>query len=184
MRVQPAGLPGLLEVFPAIHRDSRGSFRETWSRSRYLDAGMPEFVQDNLVVSRWGVLRGLHYQLPREQGKLVTVALGEVYDVAVDVRVGSPTFGRWAGFSLSAEEGPSLYVPPGFAHGYAVVSDVAIVAYKCSDYYEPAAEKGLLWSDPAVGIDWPLADPHLSEKDRAAPPLAAIPPESLPRYEA
>jgi dTDP-4-dehydrorhamnose 3,5-epimerase len=182
MNVERATLPGLLLVSPTIHRDRRGSFQETWSRRRYLDAGLPEFVQDNLVVSNRGVLRGLHYQLPREQGKLVTIVLGEVFDIAIDIRVGSPTFGRWAGFPLSSEGGAALYVPPGYAHGYAVVSDVAIVSYKCSDYYDPAAEKGLLWSDPALGIDWPIADPGLSEKDRAAPTLADIPAEQLPRF--
>ena len=182
MRVEPAELGGVALVHPVVHYDERGSFRETWSLQRYRDAGLPEFVQDNLVYSRRGVLRGLHYQYPREQAKLVSVVLGEIYDVAVDIRTGSPTFGRWAAFELSEDRGAVLYVPTGFAHGYAVVSETAVVTYKCSEYYDPASEGSVLWSDPGLGVAWPSPEPQLSAKDRQAPLLTDIPTERLPRY--
>jgi dTDP-4-dehydrorhamnose 3,5-epimerase len=124
----------------------------------------------------------LHYQLPREQGKLVCVLNGSIYDVAVDIRVGSPGFGRAACLPLDAEDGLQLYIPPGFAHGYAIISDTATVAYKCSDFYDPACEGSVLWNDPALGIDWPVRAPETSEKDRLATPLAEIPPHRLPRF--
>ena len=182
MRVEATDLGGIALVHPVVHHDERGSFRETWSLRRYQNAGFPAFVQDNLVHSRRGVLRGLHYQYPHEQAKLVSVLAGEIFDVAVDIRKGSPTFGRWAGFELSEERGAALYVPTGFAHGYAVVSETAVVTYKCSEYYDPDAEGSVLWSDPAVGVAWPLPEPRLSAKDRKAPLLMDIPPERLPRY--
>jgi dTDP-4-dehydrorhamnose 3,5-epimerase len=184
LRVEAADLGGIALVHPVVHADERGSFQETWSLRRYRDAGLPAFVQDNLVHSRRGVLRGLHYQYPREQAKLVAVLVGEIYDVAVDVRRGSPTFGHWAGFELSEERDAALYVPAGFAHGYAVVSETAVVTYKCSDYYDPDSEGSVLWSDPALGIAWPFSEPLLSAKDRQAPLLMDIPPDRLPRYPA
>lgn len=182
MRVEPTDLAGVALVHPVVHHDERGSFRETWSLRRYRDAGFLDFVQDNLVYSQGAVLRGLHYQYPREQAKLVTVLMGEIYDVAVDIRMGSPTFGRWAAFELSEEGGAALYVPSGFAHGYVVVSETAVVTYKCSEYYDPASEGSVLWSDPDLGVAWPIPEPRLSAKDRQAPLLADIPPERLPRY--
>ena len=182
MRVERLDPPGLLLVHAVVHRDERGSFQETWSRRRYMEAGLPDFVQDNLVYSKRGVLRGLHYQEPREQGKLVTVVAGEVFDVAADIRVGSPTFGKWTGLPLSGDRGVALYVPPGFAHGYAVLSETAVVSYKCTDYYEPTTENCVLWSDPTLGIDWPISDPMVSARDGAARPLSGIPPDRLPVY--
>jgi dTDP-4-dehydrorhamnose 3,5-epimerase len=182
VKVEAAGLGGLALVHPVVHEDERGSFRETWSSRRYRDAGFPAFVQDNLVRSGRGVLRGLHFQYPAEQAKLVAVIAGEIYDVAVDVRISSPTFGRWTGFRLSEHQGAALYVPAGFAHGYAVVSETAVVMYKCSDYYDPDSEGSVLWSDPALGISWPFGEPRLSAKDRQAPLLRDIPADRLPRY--
>ena len=182
MKVEPGALPGLVVLSPSIFRDHRGSFRETWHERRYADAGLPGFVQDNLAVSRRGVVRGLHFQAPRGQGKLISVAAGEILDVAVDVRAGSPTFGRWARYRLTEQEGTQLYIPPGFAHGYAVLSEQAIVTYRCTDFYDPPSERTLLWNDPAIGIDWPFAEPELSEKDRRGRPLAELPPDQLPTF--
>lgn len=183
MRVEPSSLPGVLVVEPKVFGDSRGFFLETWRDSRYREAGIDvPFCQDNLSRSQRGVLRGLHLQHPSAQAKLVWVLEGEVYDVAVDVRVGSPGFGKWFGVTLSAENKRQLFVPEGFAHGFCVTSESALFAYKCSRYYAPAEELSVLWNDPAIGVDWPLADPNLSDKDRAAPPLAEIPPDRLPQY--
>ena len=153
---------------------------------RYEEAGIPaagRFVQDNLSRSTHGVLRGLHFQNPHGQGKLVSVLEGEVFDVAVDIRVGSPTFGQWAGTYLSAENHRQLYVPPDFAHGFAVTGASALFSYKCTDYYTREAEGAVLWNDPDIGIDWPLEKPTLSEKDRAAPPLNTLSESVLPRYK-
>lgn len=182
MRVLDTRLPGVVVVEPKVFRDERGSFLESWSLQRYRDAGLPaEFVQDNVSVSRRGVLRGLHYQEPNPQGKLVSVLRGEVFDVAVDIRVGSPTFGRWVGYLLSEENARQLYVPEGFAHGFVVLSESATVSYKCTSYYDPASEGTVLWSDPAIGIEWPVREPILSAKDRAGRLLHEIPAESFPR---
>ena len=179
-------IPGVCVLEPVVHGDHRGYFMETYSRRVMADIGIDiEFVQDNESRSRQGVLRGLHYQLGQPQAKLVRVTEGEVFDVAVDIRRGSPTFGKWVGALLSAENKRALLVPEGFAHGFCVVSETAQFAYKCSDYYAPAEERGVLWSDPALAIDWPLGgrEPMLSEKDRAYKPLAECPVEDLPVYQ-
>lgn len=182
MKVVETELPGVLLVEPVTFRDERGWFRESWHLDRYREAGLPaRFVQDNVSRSHRGVLRGLHYQEPQSQGKLVSVLEGEVFDVAVDIRRSSPTFGRWAGFTLSAENARQLYVPEGFAHGFVVLSEVAVFAYRCTAYYRPDAEGTVRWDDPDVGIEWPVERPRLSPRDAAAPTLAEIPPERLPR---
>jgi dTDP-4-dehydrorhamnose 3,5-epimerase len=169
-------------VEPAVFVDPRGRFLETWSQARYAAAGVPQaFVQDNVSVSRTGVLRGLHIQHPQPQGKLISVLRGEVFDVAVDVRRGSPMFGRWVGVKLSAENGKQLYVPEGFAHGFAVTSrEEAVVAYKCTAYYRADSDLAIAWNDPALGIQWPVDAPLLSEKDGRAPRLDEVPLERLP----
>jgi dTDP-4-dehydrorhamnose 3,5-epimerase len=184
MNVIETKLPGALIVEPKVFGDERGFFMETWHADRYGEAGIPRhFVQDNLSFSRRGVLRGLHFQHPDQQGKLVYVLQGEVYDVAVDIRVGSPTFGEWVAATLSSENKRQLYVPEGFAHGFLVTSDVALFAYKCTAKYNAKAEAVVLWNDPKIGIEWPVDAPVLSEKDRAALPLGEMPVERLPRYE-
>lgn len=183
MVTHPTRLPGVLILEPAVYRDARGFFLETWNQARYAEAGLPErFVQDNLSFSSRGVLRGLHYQHPHAQGKLLSVLQGEVFDVAVDLRVGSPTFARWEGVTLSAANRRQLYVPEGFAHGFLVTSETALVSYKCTEYYQPRYEAGVWWDDPDLGIAWPLAAPTLSPKDQAAPRLHTIPEGQLPRY--
>ena len=175
MRVIPTAIGGVVIVEPAVHADARGHFVETFHARVYSTAGLPtEFVQDNESLSRRHVLRGLHLQLRRPQGKLVRVVRGEVWDVAVDVRSGSPTFGRWVAVPLSADNFRQLFIPVGFAHGFLVVSASADIEYKCSDVYDPAAERGLMWNDPAIGIDWPIADPILSPRDRSHPHLGAL----------
>jgi dTDP-4-dehydrorhamnose 3,5-epimerase len=183
MNVLETDLPGVLVFEPKVFGDERGFFMETWHTERYRAAGLPSrFVQDNLSFSQRGVLRGLHFQNPEQQGKLVFVLQGEVYDVAVDIRVGSPTFGRWTAVTLSSENKRQLYVPEGFAHGFLVTSDAALFAYKCTAKYNAKAEAGILWNDPGIGIEWPIDDPVLSEKDSSAPPLAELSPERLPKY--
>jgi dTDP-4-dehydrorhamnose 3,5-epimerase len=187
VRVTPlAALPEVLLVEPKVFGDARGYFFESYSARRYAEAGVPggpaAFVQDNVSYSRRGVLRGLHYQYPFGQGKLVGVLRGEVFDVAVDVRRGSPTFGRWAGECLSEGNKRQLYLPPGFAHGFLVTSPDALVAYKCTDYYHPEAERSIRWDDPRIGIDWPLDQPVVSAKDDVAVTLDAVPEELLPPY--
>lgn len=185
MKVIETKLPGVLIVEPKVFGDERGFFMETWHVERYEEAGLPSrFVQDNLSFSRRGILRGLHFQNPDQQGKLVYVLQGEVYDVAVDIRVGSPTFGEWTAVTLSAGNKRQFYVPEGFAHGFLVTSDTALFAYKCTAKYNAQAEAGVLWNDPRIGIEWPVEVPVLSEKDRAAPPLVEMSVERLPRYEA
>jgi dTDP-4-dehydrorhamnose 3,5-epimerase len=184
MRVEATPLPGVLLIETRRFRDPRGYFQEMWNQQRYREAGVPgEFVQDNLSMSRKGVLRGLHYQLPHAQAKLVSVMEGEIWDVAVDLRLGSETFGRWHAETLSAENARQLYIPGGFAHGFVVLSETALVSYKCTDHYHPEAEHTLLWDDPELGIDWPVADPVLSEKDGAGRLLRDIPRDGLPRLE-
>jgi len=184
MNVVETGLPGVLIVEPKVFGDERGFFMETWREDRYEEAGLPRrFVQDNLSFSQHGVLRGLHFQNPDQQGKLVYVLGGEVYDVAVDIRVGSPTFGEWTAVTLSSENKRQLYIPEGFAHGFLVTSDAALFAYKCTAKYNARAESSVLWNDPEIGIQWPTDAPVLSEKDRAAPPLGEMPAERMPRYE-
>jgi dTDP-4-dehydrorhamnose 3,5-epimerase len=163
-----------------VFRDARGTFLELWRDDGARALGLPVFVQDNLARSRRGVVRGLHFQNPRTQAKLVTVAEGEIFDVAVDVRVGSPTFGRWAAFTLSESTGDQLYVPPGFAHGYQTVSDVSVVMYKCSDFYSPDDERAVCWDDDELAIPWPIRDAVVSPRDAAAPRLRDLLPEWLP----
>ena len=185
MKVSETDLPGVLLIEPKAFGDRRGFFYESYQRERYRDAGIPlDFVQDNVSRSRRGVLRGLHFQLEFPQGKLVSVTHGAVFDVAVDIRVGSPTFGRWAGAEINDDNHRQLYVPPGFAHGFCVLSDSVDFMYKCTDYYHPEDEGGVLWSDPDIGIDWPLSDPTLSDRDATYAPLNDIDPVRLPKYEA
>jgi len=187
MKVTPdAALPEVLLVEPRVFRDARGSFCELYNAERYAAAGLhASFAQDNLSRSTRGVLRGLHLQHPRGQGKLVTVLAGAVFDVAVDVRRGSPTFGRWTGYTLTAANAHELWVPAGFAHGFLVLEDDTIFSYKCTDVYVPAHELTVRWDDPAIGIRWPEARPGVaplvSEKDAAAPTLAGIA-ERLPLH--
>ncbi len=168
--IQPAQIPDVLIITPQLHGDARGYFMETYQAQLYAEAGIPaNFVQDNQSGSRKGILRGLHYQIRQPQGKLVRVVTGEIFDVAVDLRLGSPTFGRWTGTRLSAENHRQLWVPPGFAHGFYVLSEWAEFFYKVTDYYAPQWERTLLWNDPALAIEWPVPpgeEPLLSEKDR------------------
>jgi dTDP-4-dehydrorhamnose 3,5-epimerase len=182
MKVLPTELPGVVVIEPDVHRDGRGFFLETYHAQKYREAGISAtFVQDNHSRSTRGTLRGLHAQRRHPQGKLVRVIHGEVWDVAVDIRRGSPTFLRWVGIALSAENFRQCYVPPGFAHGFVVTSAAAEFEYKCTDLYDPADELRILWNDPAIGITWPIADPVLSEKDRTAEPITALA-ELLPVY--
>jgi dTDP-4-dehydrorhamnose 3,5-epimerase len=182
VNVIPTPLPGVLVIEPKVFGDDRGFFMETWQAERYADAGLPPFVQDNLSFSARGVLRGLHYQEPGPQGKLVQVLQGEVFDVAVDIRHGSPTFGTWHGVTLSAANKRQFWVPAGFAHGFVVTSETALFAYKVSAPYRPEYDHSLRWDDPDIGIAWPVTEPTLSAKDQAAPPLAEVPENELPRY--
>ena len=173
-RFIPLEIPGLVLIEETRRGDARGFFAETFRASAFRAAGIPgPFVQDNHARSTRGVLRGLHYQLPpRAQGKLIRLVSGEVFDVAVDLRRGSPTYARWAGVRLSGDEGRMLWVPPGFAHGYVVLSETAELTYKVTEEYAPELDCGIRWDDPAVGVRWPLAQPALSERDRALPLLA------------
>jgi len=183
MNITKTKLPGVLILEPKVFGDQRGFFQETFNAQRYQEAGIQEtFVQDNHSRSRRGVLRGLHYQMQQTQGKLVSVVRGEVYDVAVDVRKGSETFGQWFGAILNDENHRQLYVPPGFAHGFCVLSDEVDFVYKCTDYYHPQSEKSILWNDPELGVEWPLAidEITLSAKDAAALPLSQMPDSDLP----
>jgi len=169
MQVSKTPIDGLLTIKPKIFADPRGMFYEVYSENKYEEYGIPCFVQDNHSVSKKGVLRGLHYQVNPGQGKLVRVTRGEVFDVAVDIRKQSPTYGKWWGLSLSETNNFQLYIPIGFAHGFCVLSESAEVLYKCSDYYSPENERGILWNDPDLAIDWPVKDPILSEKDAVSP---------------
>lgn len=184
MRRIDTDLPGVCVLEPNVFGDARGFFYEAWNRARFAELGLPglEFVQGNVSLSARGVLRGLHYQWPNPQGKLVSVLRGEVYDVAVDIRRGSPTFGRWAAAILSAENKRLFWIPEGFAHGFAVLSDEALFAYQCTALYDAAADAGIRWNDGDIAVDWPLAEPQLSAKDAAAPFLADVPPERLPSF--
>ena len=184
MKVVPTRLPGVVIVEPKVFRDDRGYFLQTWSRDAYAAEGIPEvFAQDNLSSSSVGVLRGLHFQFPTGQGKLVSVVRGTVWDVAVDIRVGSPQFGQWVGETLSAEDGRQLYIPPGFAHGFVVIGDEpALFSYKCTEAYDPRGQCSILWDDPDLAIDWPSAAPILSPKDAEAPRLRDISEDRLPQY--
>ena len=182
MRFEPTDLPGVIVVEPDVHRDPRGFFLETYHSEKYLAGGIAgPFVQDNHSASVGGTVRGLHLQLHRPQGKLIRAIQGEIFDVAVDVRVGSPTFGRWVGVKLSADEFRQCYIPPGFAHGFCVVSPTAQVEYKCTDLYDPATEIGIAWNDPAFGISWPVDEPILSKRDQQHRPVGELM-DLLPRW--
>jgi dTDP-4-dehydrorhamnose 3,5-epimerase len=182
MKVRGTNLPGVVLIAPTIFDDPRGHFYESWSDARYAEAGIgASFVQDNVSISSRGTLRGLHLQHPHGQGKLVYVLVGEVFDVAVDVRVGSPHFGRWAGVTLSDKDRHQLYIPPGFAHGFCVLSKTALFAYKCTDYYHRETEITVAWNDADIAVQWPLAEPLLSQKDLGGQTLAALE-GRLPRY--
>ena len=182
MRVEPSALPDVLIIDPDVHVDGRGFFVETYRADRYRQFGIDgPFVQDNHSRSLARTLRGLHLQLQHPQGKLIRVIEGEIFDVAVDVRRGSPTFGRWVGVNLSAENFKQCYVPQGFAHGFCVLSEIAQVEYKCTDVYDPGSEIGIMWNDPAVGIEWPVNSPVLSARDGRHPALADLMPQ-LPVY--
>jgi dTDP-4-dehydrorhamnose 3,5-epimerase len=184
VRFVPSAIPGVVVIEPDVHHDPRGFFLETYHAVKYRAAGVGingVFVQDNHSRSIAGTLRGMHLQLRRPQGKLVRVVEGEIFDVAVDVRRGSPTFGQWVGVTLSADNFKQCYIPPGFAHGFAVVSPIAQVEYKCTDIYDSQDELGINWSDPAIGIRWPIAQPFLSERDARHPLLAQVA-ERLPIF--
>lgn len=183
MKVTELTLPGVMLIEPKVFEDSRGFFMETFNAERYAEHGIPsEFVQDNHSKSIKGTLRGMHYQSGRPQGKLVRVVHGEVFDVALDIRIGSPCFGRWVGERLSAENKRQMYIPEGFAHGFCVLSETAEFLYKCTDFYSPVDERGVLWNDPEIGIEWPLDEPVLSDKDAVLGMLADMKDE-LPIYE-
>ncbi|MBA8884181.1 dTDP-4-dehydrorhamnose 3,5-epimerase [Dokdonella fugitiva] len=183
MKIIKTELPGCVVIEPAVHGDARGYFYESFNQQRFADAGFTlQFVQSNVSRSARGVLRGLHYQWPNPQGKLVSVLEGEVYDVAVDIRVGSPTFGRWAAAILSADNKRHFWVPEGFAHGFAVLSEYATFVYQCTALYDRASDAGIRWNDAALAIDWPIAEPSLSDKDMKAPFLADVPRDRLPTY--
>ena len=180
MEIEATVIPGALIIKPKVFGDDRGFFYETWNLQRYRDSGINEdFVQDNLSYSQRGVLRGMHLQNPNAQGKLVQVLQGEVFDVAVDIRRGSPAYGKWVGVELSNDNKRQFYVPPGCAHGFCVTSETALFSYKCTDQYNPEAEVSVLWDDPDIGIQWPLSDPLLSEKDRLATRLRDLPVDRL-----
>jgi dTDP-4-dehydrorhamnose 3,5-epimerase len=175
-------LPGVFELRPVIHRDSRGSFLETYPQAKFGDLGIKDvFLQDNHSVSSRGTLRGLHYQLLHAQAKLCRVIEGEALDVAVDIRVGSPHFGKWTSARLSAKDQNQLYIPAGFAHGFLAMTETVQFLYKCSDYYAPSDEYGILWNDPALAIDWGALSPALSQRDAKNPRLADVQ-QFLPRY--
>ncbi|WP_346353512.1 dTDP-4-dehydrorhamnose 3,5-epimerase [Azotosporobacter soli] len=184
MNVLETRLSGVKIIEPKVFGDERGFFFESWQKDRYEVLGIQgEFVQDNVSFSTKGVLRGLHFQNPHGQGKLVSVLQGEVFDVAVDIRVGSPTFGQWEGVLLSGENHRQFWIPTGFAHGFCVVSDTALFSYKCTDRYAPECEGGIAWNDPDIGIDWPLQEVTLSDKDKKYDCLKFLPQEKLPRFE-
>jgi len=182
MKFLPTDLPGVMLVEPEVHRDTRGFFLETYHQRKYHEGGIEgPFVQDNHSRSVKGTLRGLHAQVGHPQAKLVRAVAGEMFDVAVDIRRGSPTFGRWVGAQLSGENFRQIYVPPGFAHGFCVLSETVDVEYKCTDFYDPGSEITVAWDDPEIGIDWPLRDPIVSAKDRRAPRLRDLL-DRLPAY--
>ena len=183
MKVRPMPIRDVLLIEPTVSGDSRGWFLESWQQKRYEEIGLPAFVQDNVSFSQQGVLRGLHYQYPHGQGKLVQVLEGRVYDAVVDIRLGSPTFGHYTAAELSSENHYQLYIPPGFAHGFCVLSSTALFSYKCTDFYHPECEGGVCWNDSDIGIVWPVNEPILSAKDKRWCPLREIPVCRLPVYE-
>jgi len=178
-------LPGAFVIEPQVFGDARGFFYESYNEAKYREAGIDRrFVQSNVSRSARGVLRGLHYQWPNPQGKLVSVLEGEVFDVAVDIRRNSPTFGQWAGAMLTAENHRHFWIPEGFAHGFCVLSEYATFAYQCTALYDAKADAGIRWNDADIGIDWPLTDPLLSDKDAKAPLLREVPMDRLPAFDA
>jgi len=181
MNIITTSIEGVLIIEPTVFNDNRGFFMETYQNERYQKYGISRvFVQDNLSFSVHGTLRGLHYQIKRSQAKLVQVITGEIFDVAVDIRYGSSTFGKWTGAYLSDQNKRQLYIPEGFAHGFCVISKTAHFLYKCSDFYAPEDEYGIHWADPDIGIDWPVKNPIVSEKDRQNPKLCDLLPRQLP----
>jgi dTDP-4-dehydrorhamnose 3,5-epimerase len=180
MNIIRCELAGLLVIEPDVFADSRGFFMETWNQRRYAEAGLQaNFVQDNISVSHRGALRGLHFQNPTAQGKLLSVWAGEVFDVAVDLRQSSPTFGNWHGLRLSSQSKRQFFIPPGFAHGFVVLSETAMFHYKCTDFYSPKDEMTIRWDDPDIGIHWPDASPTLSDRDAKGKFLRDVPKDRL-----
>jgi dTDP-4-dehydrorhamnose 3,5-epimerase len=176
-------LSGVYELRPKVLRDSRGFFLETYHREKFAELGITDsFVQDNHSTSSRGTLRGLHYQLHQPQAKLCRVIEGEAFDVVLDIRLGSPTFGRWTGLQLSVRKQNQIYIPTGFAHGFVALTETVQFLYKCSDFYTPADERGILWNDPDLNISWGIADPLISDKDAKYPRLSTVLPADLPRY--
>jgi dTDP-4-dehydrorhamnose 3,5-epimerase len=183
LKITPTDLPEVLIIEPDVHRDDRGFFLETWHAGKYAALGLEaRFVQDNHSRSTRGILRGLHAQLAHPQGKLIRCSLGELYDVAVDIRVGSPRFGQSVGVELAADDFRQLWIPEGFAHGFCVVSETAELQYKCTDLYDPSGEITVAWNDPALAIAWPVDAPLLSPKDAAGKLLADFTASELPTY--
>lgn len=183
MKLTPTNLPGVLLIEPRVFADERGCFYESYNHGAFAEAGLhPQFVQSNVSESIRGVLRGLHYQQPNTQGKLVSVLEGEVFDVAVDIRRGSPQFGQWTAAILNTGNRRQLWIPEGFAHGFAVLSERAMVSYQCTALYDRASDAGIRWNDARIGIDWPVAQPLLSDKDAIAPFLDDVSAERLPEY--
>ncbi len=181
MEIKSNSIDGIIIIEPEIHRDNRGYFMETYHQKRYVKAGVNRiFVQDNISSSIQGTLRGLHFQIKHPQAKLVQVVSGEIFDVAVDLRPGSPTFGKWTGIHLSDQNRLQFFIPEGFAHGFCVLSDTAVFFYKCSEFYAPDDEGGIIWSDPEIGISWPFKTPIISEKDKQLSPLSLLEPDQLP----
>ena len=185
VKFEQTELEGVTLCIPEVFRDARGFFLETYHAARYMDGGVRVvFVQDNRSCSSKGVLRGLHYQLYKPQAKLVSCIRGEVFDVAVDIRRGSPTFGKWSAAVLTEENHHQLFIPCGFAHGFCVLSDIAEIQYKCSEFYDPRDDHGIRWNDPALGVPWPVDQPILSSKDAVQPFLREMPENHLPVYAA
>jgi dTDP-4-dehydrorhamnose 3,5-epimerase len=184
MNIITTSLEGVLIIEPRVFKDNRGFFMETYNQNKYQKSGINRrFVQDNLSYSVCGTLRGLHFQIRHPQAKLVQVITGEIFDVAVDIRKGSPTFGKWTGVVLSDQNKRQMFIPEGFAHGFCVLSKTAHFSYKCSVFYAPDDEGGIIWSDPDIGIDWPVKDPVISEKDKHYPCLCELLPEQLSSLE-
>jgi len=185
VKIIKTALPGCVVIEPLVHGDARGFFYESFHAGKFAAAGLDlDFVQCNVSRSAHGVLRGLHYQWPQPQGKLVNVLEGEVYDVAVDIRVGSPSFGQWVAAILSADNKRHFWIPEGFAHGFVVLSAQATFSYQCTALYDRDADAAIRWNDARIGVDWPLAQPLLSDKDQRAPLLAEVPRERLPVFVA
>jgi len=184
VKVERTALGGVVIIEPDVFGDPRGFFIETWNRRRYEEAGVSgTFVQDNVSYSGKGVVRALHFQNPNAQGKLVYTLKGEVWDIAVDVRVGSPTFLKWVGVTLSVDNRRQLYIPPGFAHGFAVTGDDALFVYKCTDFYDPKSERSINWNDPQIAVEWPVKEPILSGRDSQAPMLKDFDKSLLPVFK-